>query len=52
MLQRNLVYAAHGRPGRAPPSGGYDGTAKIAQPAARVLDRHRILPYCVSGQQN
>ena len=41
-----------GKPGRAPPSGGYDATAKLAQPAARVLDPHRILPYCVSGQQN
>ena len=42
---------AHGKPGRAPPSGGYDDTAKLAQPAARVLDPHRILPYCVSGAQ-
>src|SRR5215470_18910155 len=42
---------AHGKPGRAPPSVGYDDTAKLAQPAARVLDPHRILPYCVSRQQ-
>ena len=42
---------AHGKPGRAPPSGGYDATAKLAQPAARVLDPHRILPYCVSRAQ-
>ena len=40
-----------GKPGRAPPSGGYDDTAKLAQPAARVLDPHRILPYCVSRPQ-
>ena len=40
-----------GKPGRAPPSGGYDDTAKLAQPAARVLDPHRILPYCVSRAQ-
>src|SRR5215831_2814998 len=40
----------HGKPG-PPPSGGYDDTAKLAQPAARVVDPNRILPYCASGQQ-
>ena len=41
----------HGKSLGAPPSGGYDDTAKFARPAALLLDPHRILPYCVSGQQ-
>ena len=42
---------AHDKPGRAPRSGGYDDTVKLAHPTARVLDPHRILPYCVSRPQ-
>jgi hypothetical protein len=40
---------AHDKPGRAPRSGGYDDTVKLAHPTARVLDPHRLLPYSVSS---
>ena len=47
-----LLRFAHGKPGRAPLLVVTMTPPRLLSPQHVVLDPHRILPYCVSGQQN